>query len=714
MLRKMFDPKMRTYNALYAQIKETNTNMENAFAQLDGASEAYEKLVSGTPWAERRAAPKTEFYASPFTGGPRDVLPKVFSPKNFTSQLVAALNIGDLRSAEDLVKKHKEFQTKTESLNSQYTKALAHFKYYAAIFRSTNLSMLHDMSAASKVESAQLKVPAIPSKDVQLAYGGFTRYLGCFQTVPELPSAELPPTSEGGKALMLFDIWESIQKEGASWAGLDKAAFGKKMTELTKQIREISSGNRLEAAAGKVLESLGRVQTDWNNKNAGAGKPGPDGGSGGGGDSGSGSGSGGGSSGSAPVLSEFYSLYDARLNTHDLQDVAGGEVILTSADLRSGGVEVTARLSTVERIRTLLISEDTGRTWTELPVNADLSYRFSPMAEKRYELMLKIKTVDSEEAVIPFFPNVTAIIYRNISYLDLVREAVTKIANAYESQNTADFASLISRDYLGNRVFLEEGVRFDFDMFTDIRLKIFIDRIEQRGDLYVADTHWEKSQSPRKTGLQQMTTGKTTMIFSLEEGQLKIKNLRGNLIYATLSPEIAEASGLSQTIVEEIRVAQFERNPVQPGAGETENSGGVSSSNIQTGTFTLTQQDTHPGAVVGWAQGFNFSSYQVQPLLPGPDISQDFANWDGNLTVKAGNGIVLIGSVDINSVKEAPLSGYDTQLGGSEGNTYAIKLSGGTYALVQVTSFVWTCPTNCPQTTTFRYKHQKNGTRSFK
>ena len=710
-LRKMFDAKMRTYNAQVAFIKETNTNMENAFAQLEGACEAYENLVSGTPWSARRTSPQSEFYASPYTGGPRYVLSKVFSPETFTNQLIDALGNGDFRFAVDLVEKYRQFQTKAESLNSQYTKALAHFKYYASVLRSTNLSIIQDMSAASRVEAAILKVPPITEKDWGISYGGFTRYLVCFRTVPELPPAELPPTSQGGKALSLFNVWNTIEKEGSSWTSLDKESFVKKTAELTKQIDEISKDERLKAPAGNVLEALGRIRDEWNTRNVDPGKSGPAGDSGGK-DSGlSGPGTGGGSAGGSPVLSGFYTLYDARLNTHDLRDVTGGQVILTAADLRSGNIEVTARLSTVERIQTLLVSEDAGRTWTEIQVNRDLFYRFSPMAEKPYQIMLKIKTVDSQEAVIPFFPGVVTIIYRNISYLDLVQEAVVKIANAYESQSVADFASLISREYLGNRVFLEEGVRFDFDMFTDIRLKIFIDRIEQRGDLYVAETHWEKSQSPRKTGLQQMTTGKTVMIFSLEEGQLKIRNLRGNLIYATLSPEIAESSGLPQTVVDEIRVAKIERNPVQPGAGDVKNSGGASSFEIKTGTFTLTQRDVHFNNN-GWAQGFSFASYQVSDLPAGPDIVEDFVKWDGNLGVKAGNGIVLIGAVDINSVAEAPAAGYANQVQPVSEQTCAIRLSDGTYALVQPTAWNWGVP--LPYTTTFRYKHQKNGTRSFR
>ncbi|MBF0253949.1 MAG: hypothetical protein HQL11_02330 [Candidatus Omnitrophica bacterium] len=692
-LLKMFGEKMRTYNALYAHIKETNSNMENAFAQLDGTCEAYERVVSETGWAVRRQTPESEFYASPFTGEPRDVLAKVFSPANFTSQLADALNNGDFAAAAELVEKYRKFQSRTEELNSKYTKALTHFKYYAQILRSTNLSILWDMSGASRLESAQLKVPAVSSKDMQIAQGGFTRYLGCFETVPELPAAELPPSSAGGKALMLFDIWDMIEKEGGSWVDLDELSFGGKISELTRQINEIASESRLEAAAGKVLELLGRIKGEWHEKNGGSSDPGPDGDSFG--------------------AHALYRLHDARLNTRSLDQVPGGEVALTDSDLIAGAMEITARLSAVERIQKLLISEDGGRTWAEIKKSPNISYRLSPAAGKSYQFLLKVKTVNSQEIILPVFPNINAIAYRIITYADLAQDAVVKLAEAYETQNAAAFADLISRDYLGNRVFLEEGVRFDFDMFTDIRLRIFIDRIEKHADQYVAETQWEKSQSPRRTGQRQNTTGKTVMTFLLEDGRFKIQNLRGNLIYATLSPEIAEASGLPQKVVEAIREARLARDPIQPGAGATIDSAepNNSASNIQAGTFTLTQQEAFPGTMAGWAQGFVFSSYQVQPLQTGPDISHDFTKWDGNLEVRSGNGIVSLGAVGINSVTEAPAFGYAsmTQPVGEE--TCAIRLGDGTYALIQPTTWVWGGP--YPYTATFRYKHQKNGSRSF-
>ncbi|MFZ5802796.1 MAG: hypothetical protein ACOY3K_06810 [Candidatus Omnitrophota bacterium] len=441
---------------------------------------------------------------------------------------------------------------------------------------------------------------------------------------------------------------------------------------------------------------------------------GPVGGGDGSGTGGSGAGGGGmgpsGGSGSGtsggPVSGASYRLYDERINTHSLQNVSG-DVALTNADLVNGTVEVTARLDPMDRIANLLISEDDGRTWAEIPVQQHIMYRFFPMPGKVYQLALRIKTMDSQETILRFFPNQNRILYRSIDYGQLVAEAIKKIAQAYEAQDIRQFEEGVARDYLGNRVFLVEGVRFDFDMFTDTRLSIYINRLEIRGNLFIADTKWDKTQMPRKTGQQQRTSGNTTFTFVLEDGQMKIQNLRGNLIYATLSPEIAEASGLSQTVIDEIRTAQTERDPVQPGAGETQDSGGVgNASNIQTGAFDLDQ--TIPHAAAGWIQEFSFTGYQVYTVDDfGP--THDFRRREGWMEVKASNGIVDLGGVGIDSVTEAPLTGYADQVGANEGNTYAIRLSDGTYALVQSTAWGGAVPS----TTSFRYRHQRSGSRSF-
>ncbi len=414
----------------------------------------------------------------------------------------------------------------------------------------------------------------------------------------------------------------------------------------------------------------------------------------------------------APVI-VMYNLMNPRLNTVSLRQ-ASGDVVVSQSDLKAGALEVAARLDTMETIAALLASED-GITWKELPLAQDIVFSFIPMPGRSYMPVLRIKTTDFRDLDMPFFPNIRSLVYQDVDHIQMVAEAVRVIAEAYERSDIGTFSDRISRDYLGNKTTLEEGVRFDFDMFTDIRLKIYIDRIQRRADQFVAETHWDKSQAPRKTGEQQKTTGKTTMMFVMEEGKLRVRNLRGNLIYATLSPDIAQASGLPSSVVDDIRTAQEERNPVQPGAGSTIDDGGVTTStasNIQTGTFSIVQQHAHPGMGAGWVQEFSFANYQVYDAPATLDVTYDFRRREGWMEVNAADGIQDLGVVDINSVASVPASGYAAQAGAEDGHCYAIELSDGTYALVRPTVY----PPNgsaLPFTTTFQYRHQTNGTRSF-
>ncbi|MBU1869294.1 MAG: hypothetical protein KJ818_02375 [Candidatus Omnitrophica bacterium] len=401
-----------------------------------------------------------------------------------------------------------------------------------------------------------------------------------------------------------------------------------------------------------------------------------------------------------------YSLLNPRLNTFSL-NAASGDIIVTPADLKQGSIEITCRLSNMDQVGTILFSEDGGRSWKELNKSQDISYSFIPMPNKLYQPLLKIKTTDNENVELKVFPdNINGVIYKDIDYNQLVAQTIQKIAEAYEGSNFSQFSQYISTGYLGNKTFLEEGIRTDFDLFTGIRLTIYINRIDKRGNIFAAETRWEKTQTPRNTGQEQRTSGNTTFMFVFEDGKMKIQNLRGNLIYATLQPEIAQASGLPQAVVNEIRVANQERNPVQPGAGETEQAGGTSTSQVESGSFNLTQTLGH--AAVGWIQEFNFSNNQVYTVDDiGP--TYDFRRREGWLEVKTGDGIQDMGATGINSVAEAPAAGYNTTDTPTVGHTYALELADGTYALVYITSLSGALP----GTSSFQYKHQKSGSRSF-
>ncbi|MEI8348908.1 MAG: hypothetical protein WCI77_02045 [Candidatus Omnitrophota bacterium] len=402
-----------------------------------------------------------------------------------------------------------------------------------------------------------------------------------------------------------------------------------------------------------------------------------------------------------------YRVLNPRLNSYSLAS-ASGEFTVTQDDLNQGVLEFTGRLNTLDRIDKLLISEDGGITWRELNLNQNISYSFVPLPDKLCQLVLKIKTVDIQEVELKVFPNINGIIYRNIDYTKLVADTIKKIAEAYESRNLSIFNEYVSRDYLGNKTLLLEGLRFDFDMFMDISLTIYINRIVKIGNLYSTEITWDKIQVPRKTGQQQNTSGNTTIVLAMEDGRMKIKNLRGNLIWATLSVEIAQASGLSQSVVDQIRVAYNERNPVQPGAGKTEVSGGVTATNVQSGNLTLT-------CGTGYSQGYKFSNKQTITESATMPFTADFMQdhlLGTLLYAKSGSdGIYSFGACSLDSVAEAPASGYASSATAVQGYTYAIKTSDNNYALIHISSLG---ATPVPFSSSFSYKYRSDGSRSFK
>jgi len=306
-----------------------------------------------------------------------------------------------------------------------------------------------------------------------------------------------------------------------------------------------------------------------------------------------------------------YRVLSARVNTYPV-DNASGQVIVTRDKLIQGEIQISAQLNHVDHVKTMLFSEDGGRVWKEIPKGVNIQYAFSPILNKMYDPFLQIRTDDFLTVNLKLIPNADGLIYKDEDFNQQVINAIMAIAEAYERQDIGGFSDLISRDYAGEKTFLVEGVRFDFDMFLDISLRIYINRIQNQGMTSIVETKWDKSQTPRKTGQTQKTTGKTTVVLAQEDGRLKIQNLRGDLLYATLSPEIAQASGLSSSKVEQIRVARDERNPVQPGAGRTDDPGGLDSPASETQTLTVTS----PNGGEVWSRG---STYNITWTSSGID-----------------------------------------------------------------------------------------------
>lgn len=377
-----------------------------------------------------------------------------------------------------------------------------------------------------------------------------------------------------------------------------------------------------------------------------------------------------------------YSLYDVRLNSYSLQQMSG-EVVYMSDELSQGQMTITARLAQMDRVAEMLISEDGGRTWAQLATSQAISYTFTPIPEKTYQPILRIKTTDQEDIQIPFFRNVQRIVYRNTTYREMIVDALRRFSTAYEQNDVGTVDSFISSDFIGGKSELIEGIRLDHDLFTDIRLTIYINKLEKRNQLFIADTKWDKYQIPRKTGQQQQTSGKTTFVFLMENGAFKLQNLRGNLMVATLSPQIAQSSGLSQAVVDDITIARDNRNPEQPGAGTTKDAGGVtssSSSNLTVRTSPVVNVPGFPGV------GFDFTANaETTPGFSGGTTND--VDFEGDLIF--GQNFKRMTGETFDGLTTAPTSGYSSggMANDGAGAVYAFITREGYYGKLEILSF---------------------------
>ena len=404
-------------------------------------------------------------------------------------------------------------------------------------------------------------------------------------------------------------------------------------------------------------------------------------------------------------LASFYGYYLINPELNGKKVFNQKNLVLFKNELRSGLIEISAKLSTIKNVSKLIFSPDDGISWREIEKTDYIRIRFTPLSDKIYKPLLRIKTIDYEDIDIYFFGKEFELIYKDIDYNTNIVNAIKKIADFYETKNILGFAQMISEEYIGNKNFLLEGVRFDFDMFDNINLKIYINKIEKRNELFIVETKWDKMQTPKKTLSIQKTSGKTIFVFVIENGNFKLQNLRGNLIFATLSPEIAQASGLPQEVVDEIKQARDKREPSQPGAKEE-----LQKLPIKYGSVKERYAESGDCFSSRFASGFDFSN----------GIETESGDVDFWLEINMFFAVspAAIREVDENfdDINYAPETGYVDDVVLDVGKSYVFITKEGYYGKLEIISVddKYNYPTCNYIKHDFRYAIQKDGSRNLR
>ncbi|NCC23010.1 MAG: hypothetical protein EOM26_11215 [Alphaproteobacteria bacterium] len=415
-----------------------------------------------------------------------------------------------------------------------------------------------------------------------------------------------------------------------------------------------------------------------------------------------------------PLDASGYWIVDPRVNS-ERYPAGASQVLLMQTDTVGGKLYLSGRINTLENVEKVLLSIDGRRTWQELPRVPVIAFYLTPQAGATYEPFVHLVRYPGFDPVTLSLSNGAEIVFSNQSYSDRIVNAMKLIAESYERQNLALFGDLIADDYLGGRVALEEGVRFDFEMFSNIQLKLYVNRITQAGaGKYVVSTKWDKTQTPRSTGAQQKTSGATSITLVEQGGALKIQNLRGDLLYATLSPDIASASGLTETQVTQIREARDSRNPVQPGAGTSESGGGTSAQGVAlVATKTITK------TFGAGTQCYDFDNDVWAGKAPAPSADpagsdicfEGASSWTQSANAAAFQD--MSGANSFASLSTAPDAGYaalNIMPGDLTGKVHAFKSSGGKYGKMELTSAIDVHADGSENVITFKFAVQTDGT----
>jgi len=642
-LKSAFTSLMVEKKKEYKKALSVMTNAENAAVQVVAASSAYATLIKNSPWSQSGS----------------------FSVDLLCNQLFNAFKSQDTARLDEIRTSFSAFKIEADSLHNKYRIGLGNI----AAYKKNNTYKSHGILDIYK-DDMKSELRGLVYSEEKLG-----QVSDEIHTAEEVTSVE--PFDVTIDTSILFVAPDLIDDILIGYPKTSKKRSAKKKLKMVQELVErleafaVSSpvDNKIVAALQSKLKEYEKL-ADLEETVEGA-------------------------RGTAPSemdedddddgqILEWWrpQIFDVRVNTKRVGNVRG-ELVLTNESLINGEVTITARIEGYEHLAKMLISTNGGGSWKEIERSGYINYSFVPVPGQLHEIVLRADRKDTgQKLAISLLPTGSSIVYRNVNYVPMVLDSVQKIADSYEAQDVSGFARLISRDYLGNKTFLEEGVRFDFDMFSDITLKLYVNRIERRKDMYVAETRWDKIQIPRTTGEQQRTTGRTTILFTLEEGVMKILNLRGNLLYATLSPEIAEASGLKTSVVDQIRTARDDRNPTQPGAGEIEDAGGVTSGGSSAAITVYTaSRDADSGF-----PGENFDFEGRTWTENGAPAAQYDITFEGGLVFDENGATYQVLGTSFDATTEVPAGGYAANPGAmNAGQVWAFITAEGNYGKLEIT-----------------------------
>lgn len=223
--------------------------------------------------------------------------------------------------------------------------------------------------------------------------------------------------------------------------------------------------------------------------------------------------------GAAPHKTNKPSITSAAIGKKELKGATG--VTIIKSDLaRNGEVLIVGRADgSGGQVAKIDVSLDGGETWREAQGRESWRYRFTPIANKDYELTARVTNtagVTSDPKAFGFIK----LTYLPLTLWELVQQQTDKLAKAYMSRDLERYMGLISRDYQQyprGWQRLRRTIHNDFTSLNNIVLRLTVNQVYELEGAIMAEMQWRLTY----TGLAQPETGYVEIHFDPTD-QLKV------------------------------------------------------------------------------------------------------------------------------------------------------------------------------------------------
>lgn len=408
------------------------------------------------------------------------------------------------------------------------------------------------------------------------------------------------------------------------------------------------------------------------------------------------------------------------LYLNDIPYDESGQKLTVYRDMLTGGEIILRGKARIDKgkIGGASVSLDNRATWNEAQFSSDGSfeYRFRPEIGKTY--IMYVEVIDTAGKANDIESTRKEVIVGEGSFQKLMRETLDTMMAAYRDEDPAAFMSHVSEDFVADPSVLDRAIRRDFAIFDNIDLRYTLNNVASGSDgLFVAITFNRKLTSTRD-GKTYTDKGVTEFVFRLTDKGPKVFSMKFPLIFG-LSDSDEIATGTVNTGNNEPTIVVTNDGSITTIPFSDAVNGTTSEESVESGVNIAVTFGQEAGGMHGPA-GFDFVAGEVGYMGTGDPVAFGITGGDetsGAWTfLQTGYVVSDLGSVTLNSVNQAPESGYGTEVAGGyllPGHTYAFSLPNGTYALMEVKSVSASYTPSYQVTMRIDYKYQSNGSRNF-